>query len=73
MLFYINTGVRKTHLATSIRIKASTKIYLTYVIRCHDLIHNLRNACNKNILGARLKHSNKYKVLIIDEIGYLPT
>lgn len=72
ILFYGTPGVGKTHLATAIGIEAASKRHLTYFISCHDLIQNLRNAYNENRLEARLKHYNKYKVLIIDEIGYLP-
>lgn len=72
ILFYGTPGVGKTHLATAIGIEAASKRYLTYFISCHDLIQNLRNAYNENRLESRLKHYNKYKVLIIDEIGYLP-
>ncbi|MBP1925615.1 DNA replication protein DnaC [Sedimentibacter acidaminivorans] len=45
---------------------------MTHFITCHDLIQNLRKAYNENRLEARLKHYSKYKVLVIDEIGYLP-
>lgn len=72
ILFYGTPGVGKTHLATSIAIEAASKRYLTYFITCHDLIQNLRKAYNENRLEARLKHYSKYKVLVIDEIGYLP-
>lgn len=72
ILFYGTPGVGKTHLATSIGIEAASKRYLTYFISCHDLIQNLRKAYDENRLEARLKHYSKYKVLIIDEIGYLP-
>lgn len=72
ILFYGTPGVGKTHLATSIGIEAASKRYLTYFISCHDLIQNLRKAYNENRLEARLKHYSKYKLLIIDEIGYLP-
>ncbi|MDU1825264.1 MULTISPECIES: IS21-like element helper ATPase IstB [Clostridium] len=71
ILFYGTPGLGKTHLATAIGIEAASKRYLTYFISCHDLIRNLRNAYNESRLEARLKHYNKYKVLIIDEIGYL--
>lgn len=72
ILFYGTPGVGKTHLATAIGVEAASKRYLTYFISCHDLIQNLRKAYDENRLETRLKHYNKYKLLIIDEIGYLP-
>ena len=72
ILFYGTPGVGKTHLATAIGIEAASKRHITYFITCHDLIQNLRNAYAENRLEARLKHYSKYKLLIIDEIGYLP-
>ena len=72
ILFYGTPGVGKTHLASAIGIEAAMKRQLTYFISCHDLIQNLRNAYHENRLEARLKHYSKYKVLIIDEIRYLP-
>lgn len=72
ILFYGTPGVGKTHLATAIGVEAASKRHLTYFITCHDLIQNLRKAYDENRLEARLKHYNKYRLLIIDEIGYLP-
>ncbi|MGL5152139.1 MAG: IS21-like element helper ATPase IstB [Clostridium sp.] len=72
ILFYGTPGVGKTHLATAIGVEAASKRHLTYFISCHDLIQNLRKAYDENRLETRLKHYNKYKLLIIDEIGYLP-
>ena len=37
-----------------------------------DLIQNLKKARIENRLESRLKDYTKYKLLIIDEIGYLP-
>ena len=72
IVFLGTSGVGKTHLATSIGIAAAKKRTSTYFIKCNDLILNLKKAKLENRLEARLKHYSKYKLLIIDEIGYLP-
>ena len=72
IVFLGPSGVGKTHLATSIGIAAAKKRTSTYFIKCHDLIQNLKRAMLENRLETRLKHYTKYKLLIIDEIGYLP-
>ena len=67
-----NSGVGKTHLATSIGIAAAKKRISTYFIKCQDLIEQLKKAYLENKLDSRIKHFSKYKLLIIDEIVYLP-
>lgn len=72
IVFLGSSGVGKTHLATSIRIAAAKRRYSTYFIKCNDLLQQLKRANLENRLDARLKHFSKYKLLIIDELGYLP-
>lgn len=72
ILFIGNPGVGKTHLSVSIGIEAATNRQITYFISCNDIIMNLKKALLENRLEARLKHYSKYKVLILDELGYLP-
>ncbi|WP_278320196.1 ATP-binding protein [Inediibacterium massiliense] len=72
IVFLGSSGVGKTHLATSIGIAAAKKRYSTYFIKYHDLLQQLKKARLENRLDARLKHFSKYKLLIIDELGYLP-
>ena len=72
IVFLGPSGVGKTHLATAIGVTAAKKRYSTYFIKCHDLIMQLKKAKLENRLEARLKHFFKYKLLIIDELGYLP-
>ena len=72
IVFLGSSGVGKTTLATSIGIAAAKKRTSTYFIKCNDLIMNLKKAKLENRLDNRLKHYAKYRLLIIDEIGYLP-
>lgn len=72
IVFLGPSGVGKTHLATSIGIAAAKKRTSTYFIKCNNLILNLKKAKLENRLETRLKHYAKYRLLIIDEIGYLP-
>ena len=67
-----NSGVGNTHLATAIGIAAAKKRVSTYFIKCHDLISQLKKAHIENRLETRIKHFSKYRLLIIDEIGYHP-
>lgn len=72
ILFLGSPGVGKTHLATSIGIEAAKKRNSVYFISCHDLINNLSTAYKENRLESKIKFYSRYKLLIIDEIGYLP-
>ena len=72
IVFLGSSGVGKTHLATAIGVSAARHHNITYFIKCHDLLQQLKKAKLENRLEARLKHLNRYKLLIIDEIGYLP-
>lgn len=72
VVFLGNSGVGKTHLATAIGITAATKRYSTYFIKCHDLLQRLKRAKLENRLEDKLRVLNRYKLLIIDELGYLP-
>ena len=72
IIFVGSPGVGKTHLATSIVIVATKNRDSTYFINCNDLISNLKKANSENRFMNRLNHYSKYKVLIIDEVGFLP-
>lgn len=72
LVFLGPSGVGKTHLAVSIGITAAKKRISTYFIKCHDLLQQLKKAQAENRLNDRLKHFSKYRLLIIDELGYLP-
>lgn len=59
VLFIGSSGVGKNHLST-------------YFVNCHELIERLKLAYQENRLEPMLKNYLRYKLLIIDEIGYLP-
>lgn len=72
IIFLGSSGVGKTHLSIAIGILAAKSSQSTYFIKCQDLIQNLKRAQRENRLEERIKHYTRYKVLIIDEMGYLP-
>lgn len=72
IIFIGSPGVGKTHLATSIGIEAAKARVSTYFISCGDLLLQLKRAHLENRLEQRIKFFSKYKLLIIDEVGFLP-
>ncbi len=72
LLFVGSSGVGKTHLSIAIGRIAAGKRYSTYFINFLKLISILNKAHYENKLDQKLLFYSKYKVLIIDEIGYLP-
>lgn len=72
ILFQGLPGTGKTMLACCIGKEAASNRISTYFINCHDLITDLRKAQFENKLEQKLKFYNKYRLLIIDEIGFLP-
>ena len=72
IVFYGNSGVGKTHLATAIGMTAAQNRYSTYFIKCSALMDSLNKAHSEGRLAERIKKLSGYKLLIIDELGYLP-
>lgn len=65
-------GTGKTMLSTCIGIEAASNRISTYFVSCSKLLNELNKAYRENRLDKRLKQFNKYKLLIIDELGFLP-
>ncbi len=72
VVFIGSSGVGKTHLATALGVSCTKARFQTYFITFENLITQLKKAYQENRLEIRLKFFSKYKVLIIDEIGYMP-
>lgn len=70
VIFCGTPGVGKTNLAVSIGIEAAKHRYCVYFITFQDLISQLKKAASENRLEARIKWFCRYKLLIIDELGY---
>ncbi len=70
IVFVGTPGVGKTHLATSIGISVATKRNSVYFIKFSKLVTKLRQGYEEKRLEKVLKVYNKYKLLIIDEVGF---
>ncbi|MEY4359649.1 MAG: hypothetical protein RLZZ631_1135 [Cyanobacteriota bacterium] len=65
-------GVGKTHLAVALGRAAVSKGYTVQYVSAMELITSLARAHNHTALENRLGQYSKSKLLIIDELGYLP-
>ena len=65
-------GVGKTHLALSLGLEAIKQGIRVYFVNASNLIERLEKASHENRLEERIKALNKFPLLIVDEMGYLP-
>ena len=65
-------GVGKSHLAIALGIEAVKAGISVHFTNTGNLIERLKTANREGTLEKKLRDLMKYKVLIIDEIGYLP-
>jgi len=65
-------GVGKSHLAIALALRALEEGYTAYFTTLDRLITDLQRAAANHTLDRRFKVYLKPKVLVLDEIGYLP-
>ena len=65
-------GTGKTHLATALAIKACQAGHRTLFATAQQWVDRLEGAQHRNSLDDELRRLDRYRLLVIDEIGYLP-
>jgi DNA replication protein DnaC len=66
------TGVGKTHLLTAIGFAACSAGYRTLFTTAAEMCMTLITAKREDRLKARLSYYERYQLLLIDELGYVP-
>ena len=65
-------GVGKTHIAIALAIKAAEAGHRVLFLTLQELMGRLKKARTENRLDKQLQQLSYPKVLVLDEIGYLP-
>ncbi|WP_338462848.1 IS21-like element helper ATPase IstB [Brevibacillus borstelensis] len=72
VLFLGPPGVGKTHLAVAIAMEAIGQGLPVYFVSLAQLVGDLRKAYEENHLDKRMRVYLRPRILIVDEVGYLP-
>lgn len=70
IIFVGNPGVGKSHLAVAVGYAVAIKRNSVYFIKFSKLINDLKKSYSEGLADKRIRHYSKYKLLIIDEVGF---
>ena len=65
-------GTGKTHLATALALKACEQGHRVAFATAQEWVSKLEAAQDRNQLEAELRRLERYQLLVVDEVGYLP-
>jgi IstB-like ATP binding protein len=68
----VSSGTGKTHAALALGLAACQKGYSVAFTTAASLVHELMEARDERRLRALQKHLNTVKLLVVDELGYVP-
>ncbi|WP_136806934.1 IS21-like element helper ATPase IstB [Desulfosediminicola flagellatus] len=72
IIFMGRSGTGKSHLATALGIEACRNDIRTRFVSCYGLVNELLEAREERALQCLLACYNRYELLILDELGYIP-
>lgn len=72
LVFLGPPGVGKSHLAVALAMEAISHGYSAYFVTVTKLVEDLRRAHADNRLDSRMRKYLRPKLLLVDEVGYLP-
>jgi len=72
VIFIGKSGTGKTHLATALGLEACKNNYRTRFVSCYGLVNELIEAREDRMLQRLLARYNRYDLLVLDELGYIP-
>ena len=65
-------GTGKTHLATALAMKACERGFRVAFATAQEWVSRLEQAQDRNQLEQELRRLERYQLLVVDEVGYLP-
>jgi DNA replication protein DnaC len=72
VIFLGPPGVGKTHLSVALAVEAISGGFSAYFVSAYDMVADLSESMRQGRLSKRMPIYTRPRVLVIDEVGYLP-